>query len=168
MDDQVDVLEGEILRYLGKVRAQSLTEADSRGVVVALRVADGFESVGDVIETDLVGLCYRALDENITVSDTMRHLFIKLGDQLSDALDAAVRAVREGDQRAADEVFTMKTEIDHLINRALEIQSKALAEVGPEEIEILRMEMTALENLKRIHTYLKRIAREIVPQEVRV
>ena len=35
------------------------------------------------------------------------------------------------------------------------------------DIEMIRMEMTALENLKRIHTHLKRIAREIVPEEVR-
>ena len=54
-----------------------------------------------------------------------------------------------------------------LLHQALELQSGALAEVGPEQIEIIRMEMTALENLKRIHTYLKRIAREIVPQELR-
>ena len=65
-------------------------------------------------------------------------------------------------------MLTIKADIDHLINQALEIQSQALAELGPEQIEIIRMEMTALENLKRIHTYLKRIAREIVPQEVRV
>ena len=29
-------------------------------------------------------------------------------------------------------------------------------------------ELKALESLKRIHTYLKRIAREIIPQAVRV
>ena len=29
------------------------------------------------------------------------------------------------------------------------------------------MEMTALENLKRIHTYLKRVARVILPVEIR-
>jgi hypothetical protein len=33
--------------------------------------------------------------------------------------------------------------------------------------EVLRMEMTTLENLKRTHTHLKRIAREIVPEAVR-
>jgi hypothetical protein len=64
-------------------------------------------------------------------------------------------------------VLTIKEDIDRLINQALELQSQALAEVGPEQIEVMRMEMTALENFKRIHTYLKRIAREIVPLAVR-
>ena len=58
-------------------------------------------------------------------------------------------------------------DIDQLIRQALEIQSSALTEVGPEQVEVIRLEMTVLENLKRIHTYLKRIAQEIVPQEIR-
>ena len=58
-------------------------------------------------------------------------------------------------------------DIDHLITQALELQPGALTEVGPEQIEVIRLEMTALDNLKRIHTYLKRIAREFVPQEIR-
>jgi phosphate:Na+ symporter len=167
MDDQVDVLEGEILRYLGAIRAQSLTEDESAEVALAMKAADGLESVGDVIETDLVGLGYRALDEDIQASEAMRYLFEELGDKISAALESTIMAVREADERAADEVLTMKADIDHLINQALELQSQALAEVGPEKIEIMRMEMTALENFKRIHTYLKRIAREMVPQEIR-
>ncbi len=47
------------------------------------------------------------------------------------------------------------------------INTGALTEVGPEQVEVIRMEMTVLENLKRIHTHLKRIAQEIVPQEIR-
>lgn len=47
----------------------------------------------------------------------------------------------------------MKADIDHLLHQALELQSAALAEAAPGKIEQVRMEMTALENLKRIHTY---------------
>ena len=83
-------------------------------------------------------------------------------------MEATIRAVREADERATDDVITAKADIDLLINQALELQSQALPQVGPDQIETIRMEMTALENNKRIHTYLKRIAREIVPDEVRV
>ena len=168
MDDQVDVLEGEILRYLGAVRSESLSEQESAEVALAMKAADSFESVGDVIETELVALGYQILDKNILTSDAMRHLFDELGDKLETALETTIRAVKEADERAANEVLTIKADIDHLIDQALELQSKALATLGPDQIEAIRMEMTALENLKRIHTYLKRIAREIVPQEVRV
>ena len=167
MDDQVDVLEGEILRYLGAVQSRSLSEQESADVGLAMQLVDGFESVGDVVETDLVGLGYRLLDEDIQTSEAMRYLFRELGDKISAALESTIRAVREGNERAADEVLTMKADIDQLIRQALEIQSSALTEVGPEQVEVIRLEMTVLENLKRIHTHLKRIAKEIVPPEIR-
>ena len=75
--------------------------------------------------------------------------------------------MREEDERAADEVLTIKADIDHLIGKALELQSQTLARIDPEKVALMRMEMTVLENLKRIHTLLKRIVREIVPQAVR-
>ena len=71
----MDVLESEILRYPGEISTQSLAEHESEAVALAMKVADGFESVGDVIETDLVGLGYRALDEDIQASEAMSYLF---------------------------------------------------------------------------------------------
>ena len=168
MDDQIDVLESAILRYLGEVRTRSLTEKESANIALAMRAVDELNNVGGVIATDLSSLGYKALDENIQVSDTMRYLFNQLGDKLSSAIEGIILAVREVDQRAAEEVLTMQADVDYLISQALELQSAALAEVGPDQIQVIRMEMSALENLKRIHTYLKHIARIIVPAEVGV
>jgi phosphate:Na+ symporter len=170
MDDRVDILQGEILRYLGALRTRHLTERESEGVGLAMLAADEFESIGDTIETDLVGLCFHALDEDIQASDATRYLFHDLGDKITAALELTVRAVRDLDQLAAEEVITMKKQINKVIRKALAIQlaiqAAALAEVGGDQIEAIRMEMTVLENLKRIHTYLKRIASKIVPLEV--
>ncbi|MEN8166664.1 MAG: PhoU domain-containing protein [Pseudomonadota bacterium] len=94
--------------------------------------------------------------------------FRELGDKVEATLETTIRAVRDADQSAAADVLTIMADIDPLIAEALEPKSKVLAETGPEQIEIIRMEMTVLENLKRIHTCLKRIAREIVQQEVRI
>lgn len=167
MDDQIDVLEADIFEYLGEIRKQELSEHEAEELALTMKVADGLESVGDIIETDLVELGYRVLDEDIKSSDAIKYLFDELGDKLLVAFDAIVLAIKELDERAAAEVLTMKSEIDHLLKKALDIQSKAISEVGPSEIEIIRMEMTAFEYLKNIHTHLKRIAREIAPAEVR-
>ena len=167
MDDQVDVLQSEILLYLGKIRTEELTEKESNELGQAMKTSDEFESVGDVIETDLVSVGYNALDKNIQASEAIKYLLEELGNKLAAAIKLAIRAIRDLDQRAANEVLTMKADINHLIREALEHQSKALADMRPEQIEVMRMEMTILENAKRIHTLLKRIAREIVPKEVR-
>ena len=59
----------------------------------------------------------------------------------------------------------MKHDIDRLLAQTLEFQTRSLVEED-KGIETTRMEMTLLENLKRIHTYLKRIVREVLPAEV--
>jgi phosphate:Na+ symporter len=164
-DGQVDVLEGEILRYLAKIRKQELSDEENRDVALSMKGADMFKSIGDVIENDLVNLYYRVYDEGFEPSETMRHLLRQLGDKLEQALGSTTQAVRELDQRAAQDVLTMKADIDHLLDQALELQSRSLA--GSEkDIETIRIEMALLENLKRIHTYLKRIARTLLPKEV--
>ena len=166
MDDKVDILEGDILRYLGSVRSRTLTVPESADVALAMKVADGFESVGDVIETDLIAVGYRVLDENIQASEAMVYLLRELGDKIALALESTIRAVRESDQRAASEVIAIKRDIDNLIAQAFELQSGTLPEVDTKQIEVVRLEMTVLESLKRIHTLLKRIAREFVPKEI--
>lgn len=168
MDDQIDILQGEILRYLGEIRTQSLSEQESDDVALAIRLVSEFEGIGNVIATDLVGLGYQTLDKDIQTSDVMQLLFDKFGKLLLSALENTIHAVKESDQRAADEVLTVKAEIDLLINQALSLQSESLVNMSPDQIGTIRSEMTALENLKRIYTHLRRIARAIVPQEIRV
>ena len=167
MDDKIDVLEADIFEYLGELRKQELSEQESDELALAMKVADELESVGDIIETDLVGLGYRFMDEDMKASDAIRHLFDELGDKLSVAVESIIRAIKDVDERAAAEVLSMKSDINHLLQRALDIQSSAIAGVGVDQIELIRLEMTAFENMKRIYTHLKRIAKKIAPVEVR-
>lgn len=60
----------------------------------------------------------------------------------------------------------MKNDIDRLLAQAHELQTRSLVEED-KGIETTRMEMTLLENLKRIHTYSKRIVRDVLPEDVR-
>ena len=54
-----------------------------------------------------------------------------------------------------------------LVDQAMELQSIALVNIDKDKVKILQMEMSVLESLKRIYTHLRRIARELVPQEIR-
>ncbi len=168
MDDKIDILEDEIFRYLGAIRKRTLSEKESEDVALLMKVSDTFESVGDVIETDLVGISCRALDENVQPSDAIRYLFRELGDRVTLALEQTIVAVKENDEVVANKVLALKADIDHLISQALDIQSTALAGIDQEHIRNIRMEMTILENMKRIYTHLKRISREIVPRAAQV
>jgi len=164
-EDQIDILQKEILRYLSAIRTQELTVEEGQEIALSMRAADQLESIGDVIAIDLLNICNRALDENIKPHDTMHHLLGKLDDQIENALVLTTEAIREFDQSAAQKVLRMNVDIDRLLNEALEIQSSSLTE-SDSDIEQIRLEMTYLDSLKRIHSYLRRIAKDMLPAEI--
>ena len=61
-DDEVDILEAEILKYMGKIRTGMLTEQESHEFQGLMMATDNLESLADVIETDVVSLARKAAD----------------------------------------------------------------------------------------------------------
>jgi phosphate:Na+ symporter len=139
---------------------------DDIQVTQAVKVADLFEHIGETIQTDLVTLSHRAFAQDISVSKTMRQLLAKLGDQLSLAMESAIQAVVELDQNAAEEVLTIKRNINHLLTQAEGIQAQAMA-VEEWVLETMRIEMTLLENFKRVYRNLVEISNQILPDTTR-
>ena len=167
MDDRVDILDGEILRYLASLRTETLSEQDSADISVAMKVADSIESIGDVIDTDLFEVGERVLEKDIQPSDAMQHIYSELVNKLSLALTLTIKTIKETDQISAEKVLLMKPEINRLLKEALEYQTKELKFLESDQVDIIRLEMSALESMKRIYTLLKRITKEFVPIEIR-
>jgi phosphate:Na+ symporter len=166
MDDRVDLLETEILKYLGQVRQRSLSVQESETFTTLMRATDNLESIGDVIETNVVGIGKDRLEKHLEVSDAAKSMLTELHAVVTKALAFAVQAVRDEDQRAAQEVVALKGEVDRRVDEALAHQAGMLAEEDPKRVAIFRLEMELVEKLKRIHTLSKRIARGVLPEEL--
>jgi len=166
MDDQVDVLEGAILGYLGEIRQRPLNEEEGRELYALMSATDNLESIGDIIETDLVALGRKKLELGLEASETIRHSFSELHTVLISVLGSAVRAVRDNDQKAAQEVLTMKDEIHRQVEEVLKYQAATLEAMAPERLTMFRMEMEAIDKLKRIYALSKRITRAILPRDI--
>jgi len=166
MDDQVDVLEGAILGYLAEVRQRPLNEEESQELYALMSATDNLESIGDIIETDLVALGRKKLELGLEASETIRHSFSELHAALVLVVDSAVRAVRDNDQKAAQEVLTMKDEIHRQVDEVLKYQAGTLDVMAPERLTMFRLEMEAIDKLKRIYALSKRITRAILPRDI--
>ena len=166
MDDQVDLLESEIVEYLGKIHQGNLTEAESDVYLNLMSCTSRLESIGDVIETDIVGIAQRIIEQKVRVSETMQVMLRDLGEVVGKGLDLTIEAVRDDNQTLAQEVVALKGEVDGRIADALAHQAKKLSEQDGSRILIFRLEMELLEALKRIHTLSKRIARPFLPEEI--
>ena len=164
-DDRVDVLQGEILRYLAALRKQELSDAEGKDIALFMRAVDLLESIGDVIETELVNIGYRVIDGELNASESQRKRVKHIGDRLFEAMNVMTIALKDLDQNAAQEILYMKQDIDQLLADAMEAQTDALAQSEVNVAET-RMEMNLLNSLKQIQTYIKRIARLMLPEEI--
>jgi phosphate:Na+ symporter len=165
MDDKVDVLEGEIIKYLSQVRKQALTDKESHDFQILMGATDHLESIGDTMETDVVELGRKKIAMNIPVSETMNQIGTELFSSVRKAVELAIRAVRDEDEVAAQEVVALKPIVDLKANEALSHQAKMLADER-DRLEVFRFEMEAIDRMKRIYTLARRIAKLALPEAI--
>jgi phosphate:Na+ symporter len=77
-----------------------------------------------------------------------------------------IRSIRDSDEQAAADVIAVKDDIRRLADEALVRQSQRIGVAETRNIELIRLEFEVLDNLRRIYTLAKRIAKDFVPEEV--
>jgi phosphate:Na+ symporter len=79
---------------------------------------------------------------------------------------AAVQAVSQGSEVAAQSVTNMKDEITRQTDDAALHQVKRLVAEEPNRIPAYTIEMDIIEKLKRIYYFAKRMAKTVAPEEI--
>lgn len=165
-DDAVDILYAAINTYLNRIGKHTLSEEESREYFRISQANANLEGIGDVLETDLASLGQKTITEGLIPSDTMTMLLNELFEGVYQALEHAISAVKENDEKAAQAVLAMKPEINRQTQAALERQAQSLAESRETRLETLNAEFELTDKLKRIFSLSKRIARLWAPKEV--
>lgn len=165
-DDEVDILEMEILKYLGRLRQGLLSEKESHEHQNLMTAVVNLENLADVIETDLVALAKRFIQQEYKSSVKTGLIMSELYDAVCRSVALAVQAVGKNDQRAAEKVLLMKGEIADLAIKLFERQAHRLPAEDPDYLNKIRLQMSIVEQLRRIYSLAKRIARTNLPFEV--
>jgi phosphate:Na+ symporter len=166
IDDEVDILHGHIITYLGDISKKQLTEGQTRKLVGLMAAVNDLENVGDIIETDLVHLGNERLERNISISMATREVLTRLHDVVSKATIKAINATQENDQHAAQDVIGLKSDINLLMDSAATHEAMRLVVDEPGRLAAYTLEMDIIEKLKRIYYFAKRMAKAIMPEEV--
>jgi len=166
IDDDVDILHGHIVTYLGQISQKALTEEQTRVLVDLMAAANDLENIGDIIETDMVYLGNEGIDNEVSISEETRAVLRKLHDIVSITAELAIDAVIEDDLRAAQEVISMKADISRLMESAAMHETKRLVAEEPNRLAAYTLEMDLIEKLKRIYYFAKRMAKTVEPEEV--
>ena len=166
IDDEVDILHGHIVTYLGQISQKALTEEQTRVLVDLMAAANDLENIGDIIETDMVYLGNEGIDAQVSISEETREVLRKLHDVVQLTAELAIDAVLQDDERAAQEVISMKSDISRLMESAAMHETKRLVAEEPNRLAAYTLEMDLIEKLKRIYYFAKRMAKTVVPEEV--
>ena len=162
-DDEIDILEAEILKYMGKIRTGMLTEEESKEFQDLMMATDNLESLADVIETDMVSLARKAVDiKSETGDETRRHL-AELYHSVVEAVEYAVQAIGSNNQHAAESVVMMKDTLRDRADRILSRKAERLTTDDPDYLDLVRLEMAFVDQMRRIYTLSKRIAKIVLP-----
>jgi phosphate:Na+ symporter len=162
-DDEIDILEEEILRYLGNIRKGTLSEQDSLNFQGLMIATDNFESLADVIETDLVSIARKAADLNLKASEETRTLMMEVYDTVLKSVELTVQAIRDNDQHAAESVLLMKNIIRDNSESLLTRKANRLATDDQDYLKLVQLQMSFVDQMRRIYTLTKRIAKVVLP-----
>jgi phosphate:Na+ symporter len=162
-DDEVDILEAAILAYMGKLRRGLLSEHESLEFQTLMTATTDFESLADVIETEIVALGRKAARFSGQTGEETRQMLLELYQSTLAAVELTVKAVRDNDQEAAESVVMMKNTLRDQADRLLGRKAERLSAEAPNYIELVRLQMSFVDQMRRIYTLTKRVAKGVLP-----
>ena len=164
-DEQVDMLHGHIVTYLGKISQTALKKRQTEELFRLMEAANDLENIGDIIETNLVTLGQSRIEDGVKVSEATRKVIRDFHAQVGKAMDAALQAVTQKNENAAMFVLDMKDKINSLSDAAAEHQTRRLVAAEPNRLSTYTIEIDILENLKRVYYFSRRMARAAIPPQ---
>jgi phosphate:Na+ symporter len=165
MDEYVDALHASTVGYLGRISKTKLSDVQTKEFIKLMEAVNNLENIGDIIETDLVSHGNKLIDEGVTISAMTLEVIRGLHETVSKSVVAAVQAVSQGSEVAAQSVINMKGEIDRQTSDAALHGAKRLVAEEPNRIAAYTVEMDIIEKLKRIYYFAKRMAKTVTPEE---
>jgi len=158
-DKDIDALHKFIIEYLGKTSVRELNPEESDEVMELVQVTNHLEQIGDIIETNLVRIGLQRLEEDVVVSGATRTVIQKYFDEVSQALRAAIKSVRDKDSEVALTVKEMKKDMSALAEQTARYELSRLVANEPNRLQTFTREMEMIETLSRIYRMSRKIAR---------
>jgi phosphate:Na+ symporter len=162
LDDAVDRLHGATVSYLGKLSLRNLVEPEPSELYEYIAVAGYLENVGDVVESSIVVDLRKRLRIGVKADPTTLELLRPLHDKVCWAFDRVKVALDERDIEAARQAAESKKEVNDLAERVRAHLATRLAVETEGGLTEFQVESDLVENLKRLHTLTRRIARVLM------
>lgn len=149
-DNKVDYLNTEIMRFLTDLTNRIEDKTDMEAALELLYIVSDLESVGDIIDKNLVPLARKMIDNEHNFSEEGKEDLIKLHQQVSERLSLMVIALSTAEPQLAEPIITgfgpLQDEGKHLHLRHLQRMREGLRET----IETSSVHLDVINYLLRI------------------
>ncbi len=106
---------------------EELTESDTQALHEYLSMATLYESIGDIVEIELVRDGMFRLERNVRVSADTQSILNRLADKVVWSLETVTDAIEKSDESLAREVIDAKEEINEIADR---IDERLIAKIA--------------------------------------
>ncbi len=157
-DDWIDRLDREIKLYITKLSATHLTEEQSQREVSLLALTGDLETIGDIIDKNLMELAKKKIYKGLRFSDRGQKEIMELHEQVGRNFERVISAFASQDAGLARQVINEKNAINQMERELRAAHIQRLHEGLPESIETSAIHLDILTNLVRINHHITSIA----------
>jgi phosphate:Na+ symporter len=155
----VDRHHAAILEFVEKVLRPELAPDVCRTAVDLVEAADYLESIGDLVDKEMIPLYRRHLERGTEIDPQARERLRALADAVGQELRRALRAVAASDQTLARSVLDSKSQVRSLERAAVEFQIESQPADGAQRLLPNALERELTESIRRTYSLVRRLVR---------
>jgi Na+/phosphate symporter len=164
--DQIVVLREAVITYLQQVGRGELSDADANEHADLLVASGEIENMSAAISRDLAPLAQTLKEADLAPSSETAELLKDLFQAVQQAARAALHALVERDERAAQSVVGQRDAVLQFASELHRQQSARLARDEPDRLLRHRAQFEMVDRLRRIYSVAEHMAISVLPRGV--
>jgi phosphate:Na+ symporter len=164
-DNLIDLLDRHIRLYITRLSSSHLTESQSRRAMAVLEVSRNLESIGDIIDRNVMPLAMKRISKGITFSQEGMDEIVQFHKKVMENFDTAISAFAGHDRDLADAVLRNKEEIGIFERELVQAHLDRLRKGFRESIETSHIHLDLIGNLARINSLITHIIYPIADEK---
>ena len=155
----IDRHHAAIVGFIEKVLQPELAPDICRTAVDLVEAADYLESIGDLVDKQMIPLYRRHVERGTQMDPQARERLRALAEAVGQELRRALRAVAEADQELARSVLDAKSQVRGLERAAVDLQVESQPVDGPQRLLPNALERELTESFRRAYSLVRRLVR---------
>ncbi|HUI66669.1 MAG TPA: Na/Pi cotransporter family protein [Nitrospirota bacterium] len=164
-DNLIDLLDRHIRLYITRLSASQLTESQTRRSMVVLEISRDLESIGDIIDRNIMPLAMKRINKGLTFSEEGMLEIISFHKKIIENFDTAISAFASNDRDLADRVLRNKEEFGTMERELVQAHLDRLRKGFQESIDTSHIHLDLLGNLARINSLITHIIYPIAEEK---